>query len=189
VLQTITNSSKKPLTLSAQATGSANGTTFTTVTFTVPATSFASDVEVRVLAAPISGGTGIRVEASGTVLSDNPVPSLLAAPSEVSVTVNRVTEAPVTRTLDAQAATTLARIISVLPVSSTAPRHCGADSQATSDTLDFTTASGHVTVADSVDGCRTIRVNGTGSSTSLDDTNGNLDAALLRALGLPANWG
>jgi hypothetical protein len=178
---------REKLTLSAQSTGTLLGTPFRTLTLTHPATSYASDVSVRVVVAAVSGGTGIRVVATAAALKSDTTTKTLASATGVSVTVTRISTSSVSRSLPRSQALTLGHVIGSLSPASTAPQHCGQDSPI-SDTLTFDTPHGPITASASIDGCATIVIRSP-VLTVLSDRSGKVNAALMVALGLPANYG
>ena len=146
---------------------------------------------------PFAGGIAIRVDAMTIWVADRPGWSYIPSPvTSVDVTVVRQNPqlhqgAPtVRRTLTGASAQSLADRVNRYGLLPTYGAHsCPADlgGEQRSDTLVFHTARGAFRVLESMTGCSFLSItDGRHKQVALD---GNLDPAVLRALGLPANYG
>ena len=187
VARHVTTMKVTDLKVASEARGSVAGEHFRGITLTGNSTTYATDVAVRVLVARSGGATGIRIEGSATSMQGNYSNRLLASPSSVQVTVTRLSDPTVTRSLGQQDAATLAKVIGTLGEETTAPHECGPDSLI-GDTLRFTTSRGVISVAASVDGCATVVVQGSNQQ-PLSDRSEKVDSTLMTLLHLPSNYG
>jgi hypothetical protein len=134
------------------------------------------------------GGVAVRADAQAAWLPERAAAEQIPADvTAVDVVVDRGTRAAtVRRTLTGDAARSLARLVNALPTQPPGTRFCEAEVAGFIDVLTFRGSGSPIVVTAQVSGCASVQVGGAGNP-PLEA--GGLDAAVLRALGLPANYG
>jgi hypothetical protein len=134
------------------------------------------------------GGVAMRADAQAVWLPERTAAQQIpAGVTAVDVVVERGTRAvTVRRTLTGEAARSLARLVNGLPTLSPGTRFCPAYHFGFTDVLTFRGVGSPIAVTAEVGGCQSVQVGG--AAGPLLEA-GGLDAAVLRALGLPSNYG
>jgi hypothetical protein len=160
--------------------------------FSAPDTAYATDVELQIQIAPLADGVGIGLRADALWTPPRPAPETITAPTSVELVVTRGAGPAVDQVLGVAVAARIAGIVNSLQTAPefSGPMSCpiypGGDN---SDALRFTTATGLTTVTIGFD-CRfsySVAVNGVAEPdlrTTVD-----LDAVVLKTLGLPTDYG
>jgi hypothetical protein len=151
------------------------------------ALSSAATPGVTVSVTPLADGVGIRIDATAVWQPTKPGSERIGTVTSVDVTVTRGTSTPtVSRTLEDPAAQRLADAVDRLSPEAPGVRSCPND-QGFTDALVFHSSGRTVNVVNHVGGCGGVSV--TVNGVEQPDLAGSVDAQVLAALGLPANYG
>jgi hypothetical protein len=179
-------------------TGSRYGViTSESISYSDSATGNVRDAYLNIFVAPYRGGIGLGMYATAYWVPTRPPGSQIDGATSVMVTVRRGGAHPephsphaptVHRTLTGPVVATLARAVNRLQPAYIRNEGCPAGLFKFDDTLVFATPVGPVRAFDTLTGCGGVAL-GLADGRRLELQSGNLDAAVLHALGLPRRYG
>lgn len=187
------------MTFDGTGTGSRYGVvTSESISYTEQAVASIRDAYLWIFVAPYRGGVGVGMYATAYWVPTRPPGYLIEDATSVTVTVRRGGSHPprhsphartVHRRLTGSVVGTLSRAVNRLQPAYLFDLGCPFTWRKHDDTLVFATPTGSARVFDSLTSCANVALRFTdGRHLALDDP-ADLNAAVLRALGLPRNYG